>query len=221
MKIVNILIIDSHKITRAGIKFFLNVPASKYKFHIEEADSGSEAIKKAKKTFFELIIMDCRMEEMPADDCARMMLKICPGVKILCLSVCKKKESVNKMLHAGLSGFVYKNIDGPELLKAIDVVLNDKKYFCNEAALSMMDFYESKNKNKIPAILSKRESQISHLIINEFSNKEIARKLSISIRTVGKHKENLAKKLKAKNMTGLVNRINQLTLSDSYNSTVY
>lgn len=205
--------------TREGLKFFLNAPNSTFNFLIDEADSSYDALKKVKKTTFHLIIMDCKMEEMDADACVKKLYKYNPGVKILCVSICKQKDSINKMLAAGVSGFVYKNIDSVELLKAIDAVLNDKKYFCNNVALALIDFYKhnAKLSNKIPEMLSKRESEISYLIINEYSNREIAHKLGISVRTVGKHKENLSKKLKAKNMSGLINRIQQLNLSDLHN----
>ena len=119
-----------------------------------------------------------------------------------------ENQHIKHMLAAGVNGYVLKNSDKDEIMTAIKTILNGETYYSGSVTKTIIDNIAG---NKKPTqrlssevALSEREKEVLKLIVKEFSNKEIADKLFISVRTVDAHKRNLLEKTGCKNIAGLV-----------------
>lgn len=205
-KIVDILIVDDHKVLRQGLKKMLSSLKKYLNIQIAEADSGAQAILKINQKDFDLIIMDYKMPDTSGLETIRRIRRFKSRMKIIILSNYDDLVFVESVREAGAKGYLLKDIEPDELLKAINTVLAGKIYYSNEIALKLLESNVSqKTSNRIAtAKLTKRELEILKLIAMELSTAAIAEKLFISKKTVDTHRQNLLHKLKVKNTAGLV-----------------
>lgn len=212
MKKIRILIIDDHKMIRDGLRVMLEMQQEKYTFSIDEAESGEEGVEKAIHNAYDIILVDYQLTGIDGADAARSIMSKKPASKILALSNYNEYVYINKMINVGeVKGYILKNIGPEELIRAIETVLANKNYYSNDIAVNLLSYEKSvpnynriKNKHAMHEILSKREVEVLKLIADEFTNEEIARKLSISKRTVDTHRQNIMLKLNVRNTVGLV-----------------
>jgi DNA-binding NarL/FixJ family response regulator len=210
MKTLKILLVDDHKMIRDGIKSMLESQENKYKFIIDEAEDGEEGLAKSKANPH-IIIMDYQLPKMSGAETAALILGSNPKAKILALSNYNEYMYIDKMIKTGVKGFILKNIGPEELLKAIETILNGSIYYSSDVAVKMMSFdnnsaqsKKTPKDNKLEEILSQRELEVLKCIGEEYTSEEIAKKLSISKRTVDSHRQNIMNKLNVKNIAGLV-----------------
>jgi DNA-binding NarL/FixJ family response regulator len=211
-KKIRVLIVDDHQMIREGIRFMLESEKKKYKFHVEEATDGEEGVERAKKTNFDIIIMDYQLPRMNGVEATRAILSNNPNSKILALSNYDEYMYIDNMMRSGAKGFVLKNIGPDEIVAAIEALLAGKNYYSNDVAVKLISFEEDgmhvarmvKQKNNLAEILSSRELEVLKLIATEHTNEEIGNRLFLSKRTVDTHRQNLMRKLGVKNTAGLV-----------------
>jgi DNA-binding NarL/FixJ family response regulator len=132
-----------------------------------------------------------------------------PATKIIILSNYDEKSFIQSSISRGVSGYVLKNIEADSLIDAIRTVLDGGTFFSASIQEKVYDDGDASPEMDMKQLgrqlgLSGRELEILKLISNEFTNEEIANKLSISKRTVDTHRMNLLFKLRAKNTVGLV-----------------
>lgn len=108
------------------------------------------------------------------------------------------------MIDAGACGFMLKNSNFEEVIKAITDICNDKSYISIEILNNILKYPEKGNFNVFDIELTEREKEILLLICRGFTNNEIAMQLFVSKRTVDKHRENLLQKTQSKNTANLV-----------------
>lgn len=212
-KNVRILIVDDHKMVRDGIRYMLEFQESKYKFFINEAGDGEEGVEIAGQNPYDIIIMDYQLPGIDGADAARLILQKNPDAKILALSNYNEYMYIDRMIKTGVKGFVLKNVTPEELIKAIDTILHGSNYFSNDVAIKLLNFGNNNTdsrtrfrggKTKIYEDISTREMEVLKLVGEAKSNDEIAELLSISKRTVESHKQNLLRKIGAKNTSELI-----------------
>lgn len=205
-KVVDILIVDDHKVLRQGLKKMLSSLKKYLNIQIAEADSGAQAILKINQKDFDLIIMDYKMPDTSGLETIRRIRRFKSRMKIIILSNYDDLVFVESVREAGAKGYLLKDIEPDELLKAINTVLAGKIYYSNEIALKLLESNENqKTSNRIArAELTKRELEVLKLVAMELSTAAIAEKLFISKKTVDTHRQNLLHKLNAKNTAGLV-----------------
>ncbi len=207
VKKISVLITDDYKMVRDGIKVMLKSMEGKINFVVTEAASGEEAVKKAEKKEFDIVLMDYQLPGMDGADTAKCMLDHNPTTKIIALSNYDEVTYVSRMMQNGARGYILKNIEPQQLRTAIDTVLSGKKYYSNDIAIKLI---ENSHKSDTPDMplkkygITKREIQIIQLIAMEFTNEEIAEKLNLSKRTIDSHRQNLLNKLHVKNTVGLI-----------------
>ncbi len=204
MKPVNVLITDDHEIVRDGLKFILQEENSIDTIY--EAGDGQECISlcEEKVNKIDIILLDVSLPDISGIKTASHIKEIDPQIDIIALTMAEDQESIQQMLNAGASGYVFKKSGMEELLQAIQHVRNGKPFYSDEATLEVIkDTEEKPYQNRSPD-LTKRETEILQLIVKEFTNQEIADKLYISKRTVDTHRTNLLQKTGAKNTAGLV-----------------
>lgn len=205
---INVLIVDDHKILREGIAAIL---AGNEKIRVVgQCSDGDEIESVIKKSKVDVILMDIKMERMGGIETTTYLQRLFPEVKIIALSMHNEEAYISKMLKAGANGYILKNTDESELVFAIQTVSDGENYFSEEVTKVMMTKYVKKSKQPKAASgayvedLTKREKEIISLIASQLTNNEIGEKLFISPRTVDTHRRNLLQKLGVKNTAGLV-----------------
>ncbi|WP_440999745.1 response regulator [Fodinibius sp. SL11] len=202
---IKILIADDHDIVRDGIKMLLEDEVG---FSIvAEAENGVKAIESCEKDDVDLIIMDINMPEMNGIKATQKIKESFPEVKVLALTMMDEDQHIRQMIEAGASGYILKSSDKIELVDAIKTILDGKHYFSEDATQSvMMDLVKgtTKKDHTDPGNITDREKEVLELIVEQYTNQEIADELFISSRTVDAHRRNLLQKTGAKNTAGLV-----------------
>ncbi|MDA9563817.1 response regulator transcription factor [Flavobacteriales bacterium] len=206
---INILLVDDHKIIRDGIRAMLDFIDT---FNIVgECESGHEVIPFITQNEVDIIIMDINMPDMNGIEVTELVISKFPAAKIIALTMHDQESYITKILKAGAMGYVLKNAGQDVLGEAINSVYAGKTYFSAGVSEIMMSKYlknPSKKfvSNSMTSIddLTSREKEIIALIADELTNNEIADKLFISARTVDTHRRNLLQKLGVKNTAGLV-----------------
>jgi DNA-binding NarL/FixJ family response regulator len=202
MKKLKIYLVDDHALFREGLRFLLsNFDAVE---EIYEAENGKQFVSGLKEKSADVALLDIEMPEMNGIEATREALKICPKLKIIGLSMYSEESYYSSMIDAGASGFLLKNSNFSEVRKAIADVNEGKNYFSAEILQSILTMVVTKKLHPEITDITERETEILFYICKGLSNTEIAKKLSISKRTVDKHRENLLQKTQSKNTANLV-----------------
>ncbi len=202
-----ILLADDHSILRAGLRSILN---SKSDFEVvAEVDNGMDAIKTALSLKPDLLLTDLSMPKTNGTEAIRELKKRLPEIKCIVLTMHTSEEYIHTALDAGADGYVLKDDSHEELLAAIKNVLNGKTYLSPSICGNVVSGYLNSTGSSKPAtswdVLTKREREIIKLIAEGNRSKDIAEHLSISIKTVEKHRSNLMKKLNMHSLGSLTN----------------
>jgi DNA-binding NarL/FixJ family response regulator len=203
MEKLDILIVDDHKLFREGLKILLknleNVGT------IWEASDGEVFLSMIKTHKPHVVLMDIEMPKLNGIDATVKALEQFPDLKILALSMYSDEEYFQKMIDAGVCGFLLKNSEFSEVKKAIQTVAEGSNYFTDELLYKLVNRIKAKAVHTEPVVsLSDRELEILALICKGFSNQEIAEQLYISKRTVDHHRASLLTKTGTKNTASLV-----------------
>lgn len=209
MNPITILLADDHDVVRKGMKMLLE-DETDVKV-IGEASDGLEAIEKVKMLMPNVVILDLTMPRMTGIEAAKIISEEYPSVKILIFSMHHNREYIVSSVENGANGYLLKDTGKEELMKAIKVVSDGRKYFPPEISEVIIDELLAKtasnqdNSGKpIFQKITPKEKQILGMIVQGFNSREIADKLFLSIRTVDNHRANMMKKTKAKNTADLV-----------------
>lgn len=200
---ITLLLADDHPVVREGIKFSL--AANRTIRVIGEASNGKEAVALAKKLQPDVILMDIQMPEMSGLEATKLVVKLVPRTKILALTTHDNREYIVNMTKMGAKGYVFKDTPPSELVKAIETVCSGGVYYSPGAGKVLMEELQpGKHSAKNPlSDLSTREVEVLRLIVSGVTTKDIAQRLSVSLRTVHAHKEHITKKLGVTNIAGL------------------
>ncbi|WP_333820480.1 response regulator transcription factor [Ohtaekwangia sp.] len=207
MEKIRVVIADDHKIIRVGLNAILQLESDVEV--VAEAENGTEVMDILKGKIVDVILMDIDMGNPNGIDTTYKIKTDFPDVKVLALTQHEERDYIVKMLEAGASGYLLKNCGRDELLAAIHAVVNGDSYFSQSVSATLLKAITDlkgglKPASKANTPLSDREIEVLRLIVEEYSNAEIAEKLFISVRTVDTHRRNLLEKLQAKNTAGLV-----------------
>jgi DNA-binding NarL/FixJ family response regulator len=205
MKKLKIYLVDDHSLFREGLRFLL----SNLDFieTIYEAENGEQFIAGLKENPADIALLDIEMPVMNGVEAAKSALKLFPELKIIALSMYSEENYYVSMIDAGASGFLLKNSKFSEVKKAVLNVWEGRSYFSPEIVQSVISRFsnERDRPGKSDNIdITNREMEILEFICKGLSNAEIADKISISKRTVDKHRENLLLKTGSKNTASLV-----------------
>lgn len=203
MNKINLLIADDHTMFLQGIASLLE---QEPEINIAgKAFNGIEALEIIKKENIDLIILDISMPEMDGIALSKILKKDFLNVKILVVSTHSNIMIISRLIRIGVNGYLSKNAQKSELLKAIHTIVNGENYFSKETAEKYL-LNSSKIEKQVSNLteLSSREKEILVLIAHEYNTAEIAEKTFISLNTVNTHRKNLLSKLNAKNTAGLV-----------------
>lgn len=192
-----VLIADDHAIIRAGLRALLTSD-SEHEV-VGEASDGYEAIRLTSQLSPNVLLIDLSMPRMNGTEAIQVIRNRHPSLKIIALTVHRTEEYVRAALDAGANGYMLKDDTHQELLISIQSVLKGQTYLspaiCGQVVNSYLDPHGEICKSSSWDTLTLREREVIKLIAEGNTNKMIARMLSISVKTVEKHRGNMMKKL--------------------------
>jgi len=184
---VYIMLVDDHPLVRDGLRARLEaVPHFRV---VAEAGSGAEALRLLAGTQVDLVLMDITMRDGSGIEATGQLSLSHPDIAVLILSMHDKLEYVSQAMQAGARGYVLKDAPGKDIVLAIDTVMAGGIYYSAPVARQLARPAMPDNQ------LTSREQEVLRHIANGESNKQIARALDLSVRTVETHRLNIKRKL--------------------------
>ncbi len=204
---VRILIVDDHAVVRAGLRLLLS--ADPELEIVGEAGDGAEALRLARDLAPDVVLMDISMPDMNGIEATRRIKVLCPGVAVLALTMHEDDQYFFEMLAAGASGYVPKRAAPNDLISAIHAVKHGGVFLFPSVARLLVRDYLQRVEDEGEAgrpfdALTDREREVLTCIAQGQSNQEIAEALSISIKTVNRHRENIMARLNLHSRVELV-----------------
>jgi two-component system, NarL family, invasion response regulator UvrY len=190
-----VLIADDHAVVRAGYKQFLEAEPSITE--IGEAASGTETLDALRRKEWDLLLMDIHMPDRSGLDILRHVTSGYPDVRVLIMSGLPEEQYARNVLRAGASGYLSKDGSPEELLKAVRLVLNGRRYVSAALAESMAaDLENPRDQNQpLHTALSAREFQIFCKLAAGAAVNRIADELSLSVKTVSTYRSRILEKM--------------------------
>ncbi|QYM79058.1 response regulator transcription factor [Horticoccus luteus] len=200
-----VLLAEDHAIVRQGLCALLN---SDGRFIIVgEARTGREAVEMARDRLPDVILMDIAMPVLNGLEATRQILSANPAAKVIILSAHSDDAYVERVTEAGVVGFLEKQTSADVLTKAICEVAQGATFFSPAIARRLTAMKPAPNRDGVvrPRAhrLTARESEVLQLVAEGSTNKQIAARLAINIKTVEKHREHLMTKLAIHDTAGL------------------
>lgn len=206
---IRVLVVDDHAILRDGIRSLLE--RQEGISVTGEASNGLEALEKISADPPDIVLMDIAMPVMNGIEATQRIKERFPQVKVLILTQHDDREYIQPLLQAGAAGYVLKRSGGREVLTAIHHVNEQGAFLEPSIARQLLESYAQPIASNTPTTpyLTDREREVLQLVMVGKSNKEIARALHISPKTVSVHRSNIMAKLEVNNSIELVNYVNQ------------
>ena len=199
---INILIVDDHVIVREGIKRIIN--DTKDMKIVAEASSGEEAIDMIRNEKYDLILLDISMPGQNGLQTLKLIKKHDKALPVLMLSMHSEEQYAMRTLKAGASGYMTKDTASSQLVTAIRKITSGKKFLSKEVAeLLATTLYHSEDKEP-HEYLSDREFEIFKMVASGNKIQDIAKKLSISPKTVSTYRSRILEKLSMQNNADLI-----------------
>jgi two-component system response regulator NreC len=205
MSKIRLLLVDDHQIVRAGLRMlFAAEPDMEI---VGEADSAEEALDAVRSLEPDVVLMDVAMPGISGIEATRRIKAVNPNVVVLALTMHEDEQYFFEMLNAGASGYMPKRAAPDDLVSAIRVVSQGEVYlYPSLAKLLVRDFLKRSDSESDDAqeILTPREREVLTYIAEGYTNREIGRELTISHKTVDRHRENIMHKLNLHSRVELV-----------------
>jgi two-component system, NarL family, response regulator NreC len=206
VKKVRILLADDHVTVREGIKMIINAQPDMEV--VSEAPDGQAAVSEAQSVKPDVVVMDVSMPRVNGLKATEMLKESCPDVKVLALTRHQDDGYLQQLLRAGAAGYVLKQSRSAELLQAIRAISAGGSYLDPSVAARVIGDYGRRGHPPPSVIgaasLSGREEEVLRLIAWGYSNKEIAIRLDLSVKTVETHKANAMHKLQMRSRIDIV-----------------
>lgn len=200
---IKVVIVDDHSMIAEGIQKMLGqeelieIVAS---FH-----TGESFMNQLDETIPDLVLLDINLPGMNGMEICSAVLKTHPNIGIIGLSNYSDSAFVKNMMRSGAKGYLLKNTEKDELIRAIKQVFSGNLYLpANLKNQLLNDSIGTSTHTSFIPKLSRREKEILTLIAEELTSAEIAEKLFISLKTVESHRKNLFQKMNVRNSAGLI-----------------
>ncbi len=204
---IKVLLADDHMVVRQGLRALL---LSETDIEIVgEAETGRQAVKLAKTLRPDVVVMDIAMPRLNGLEATRQISREVPCARVLVLSSYSDDEYVHQLTEAGAAGYLLKQGDFSDVVRAIHEAKNGNAFFSPPISKRLMERYRTTIARGLPVdspaeqLLTSRETEVLQLIAEGQGNKQIAADLNISIKTVERHRERLMKKLAIHDVAGL------------------
>lgn len=193
---IRVALVDDHSLVRDGIKSLLAVMAPLEV--VGEAENGADAIEMVGRCQPDLLLVDISLKDINGLELTRLLRSQYPSLKVLVLSMYDNYEYVSESVRSGASGYVLKNAPSREIIAAIEAIVSGGTFYSAEIAQRLIADKSTDNE------LTPRESQVLYKMAQGLNNKEMARELDISVRTVETHRLSIRRKLNIDKPAALV-----------------
>jgi DNA-binding NarL/FixJ family response regulator len=216
---IRVLIIDDHAIVRAGMRMLLDSDPDME--IVGEGETGADALRLARELDPDVIVMDVTMPEMDGVEATRRIKAEKPDMAVLAVTIHEGTDYFFQMLQAGSSGYVPKRAAPDDLVRAIHIVAEGKVFLEPGVAKELVADYLQRvqggeEQDSYDGLTEREQEVLTHIAEGE-TNREIAFKLDIAVKTVDRHCENIMQKLNLHSRTELVKyaiRKNLISLDD-------
>ncbi len=198
---IQVLVVDDHQLVRVGTSRLLaDVEGMQV---VGQAETGEQAIDMVKDLKPDVVLMDIQMPGIGGLEATRRCLRIDPDLKVIAVTVYDDEPYPSKLLGVGAVGYLTKNADMDEMIRAIKKVMAGQRYISSEVAqhLALRPF--SQDAITPFEVLTSREMQITLMVIMGHGAPDISKKLSLSSKTVNSYRYRIFEKLGIKNDVGL------------------
>jgi DNA-binding NarL/FixJ family response regulator len=200
-----IVLVDDHKLVRDGVKTILE-RGNEFKV-VAEAENGADAVQICKKLSPDMVLMDIGLPGMNGIEATVELLRHCPAVKVVILSMYDDENSVVSAIRSGARAFVLKKVSSIELLDALRTVARGGSYLSPQVSDRLLQRIQRGDLNTHEASplgsLSPRELQVLRLVAEGKTSKDIAVMLDLGLQTVRSYRKTMMKKLGVNNVAGL------------------
>jgi two-component system response regulator NreC len=197
MQKTRIVLAEDHNTVREGLKMLVNAQPDMEV--VGEAADGRAAIAKTRDLLPDLLVMDISMPELNGLKATEKLRQEFPDLKILTLTRHTDDGYLQRLIKAGVNGYVLKQSAPTELINAIRIITSGKSYVDSELTGRVLGRFAGRSTGPLrgdgTTQVSDRESEVLRLIAWGYSNKEIASRLDLSVKTVEAHKSNAMRKL--------------------------
>lgn len=204
---LRVLIVDDHQVLREGLRSLL---ANEEDIEVAgEAGDGRTAIEKVQELHPHLILMDINMPDMNGISASSKILADYPDAKIIILSIHSDKRFVEQAIRTGVHGYLLKNCAYDELVDAIRTVNRGQFYLSRGIADLVIEDYRTilTNKEKEPCpgdSLTTREREVLQLVAEGLTNKQIADRMNLGVKTIETYRQRIMDKLDIHNVAQLI-----------------
>jgi DNA-binding NarL/FixJ family response regulator len=202
---IRIILADDHEMFREDFKTLIK---KQPEFElVAEAEDGAELVKLSAQLQPDVVLTDIKMPNMNGVEATRRILRSQPHVFVIALTMFDEEHLIVDMLESGARGYLLKNAHKTEVFEAIKTVFKGDTYYCRHTSDKLTQMiarsrYNPAKENERP-VFNPREVEVIRLICSQCSNKEIAEKLSLSVRTIEGHRERIQEKMKVRNGAGI------------------
>lgn len=209
---IKVFIVDDHALVRTGFKLIL---AREVDIEVVgEAESGEEALPQIRGMKPDVVLCDLNLPGISGLEVTERVVRGDYGTKVIAVSVLEDGPMPRRLLEAGASGYVGKACDAAELLRAVRDVSRGKKYLASAIAQGMALSAMSGNDASPFDALTPRELEVALLLNQGMRQEAIAKRLSLSAKTVNTHKSRLFEKLAIRDSIALARLVSQYGLVD-------
>ena len=198
---IKVFLVDDHPIVREGVRAYLSSQGSIAV--VGDAADHLEALRKLRKITPDVILLDISLPAMDGGELAQRLRQEIPRAKIIAFSIHFTQEYVVRMAHCGVHGYVMKDMATVKLVEAIQHVHQGGLYFPSDMSDAILAPKSKPTLDGTKAALTAREKDVLRLLADGLANKEVGRKLGISVRTAEAHREHLSRKLNIMTVAGL------------------
>jgi two-component system nitrate/nitrite response regulator NarL len=192
---IRLMLVDDHQLVRDGLRARLgDVPEISI---VGEAGNAQDALKLAESLRPNLILVDVRLPDLSGIELTARLVDLVPDTRVMILSMYDNREYVLNAVRAGACGYVLKDAPSGEIIAAIKAVAAGGSYFSSAVASALLGTGDTS------ALLTEREREVLILLAQGENNKNIAKKLDVSVRTIEAHRLNLRRKLNIDTPAGI------------------
>jgi two-component system invasion response regulator UvrY len=189
---IRVFVVDDHALVRAGMRMIL---AGETDIEVVgEADCGEDALPQIRKLKPDVVLCDLHLPGVSGLEVTERILKGQQGTRVIVVSVLEDGPMPKRLLEVGASGYVGKGGDASELLRAVREVARGKRFLANSVAQNLALYGVDGDGSPFDA-LSARELEVAMLLTQGLRQEDIAKRLSLSAKTVNTHKTRLFEKL--------------------------
>ena len=203
---VRILLADDHEIVRRGLKELLEEQVGWTV--CAEASNGREAVEAAVRTGPDVAVLDFSMPELNGLEATRRIRQVAPHIEVLVFTMHESEELIREVLAAGARGYLLKSDATRQLIPAVESLARHKPFFSGRVSEVVLEGFLKGDVGRPVSLttdrLTSREREIVQLLAEGNSNKDIARRLTLSVKTVETHRAAVMRKLELNSLADLI-----------------